>query len=464
MALLTQYKNPQASILFGSGSNKYTPEQIKGFITAPGRTDDDVLGRALADGVSVGEISRAMAGNANYTPDKIESYLAGKGINKELAGPIPIPVPRVSAPPPVKAERIVVGAKETMAGQMRGLLEDPNSPLNVQAQTFANQQSNKRGLLNSSIAVSAAQDAMMKNAQPIASLDASTNYDSKKTNAGNALTAGMFSSDLTSRVGMFNAGTEKDIGINTQNRQMDFQIANMDADNKMAVARMQAAAQDAGIMGDLAKTMMTLYQQTAANPEIHPTVKDQIYKNIEGYFEGTSGVLSSFEAIGKKLSFGSASTSGGTSYDAQPAGGLLASGPGAGAGAGDAPKLKGSIDKINTLGYKPEPHVLAGVAAYERAAGAKVDRSLVVPEQLLEDFRYLSAGGFTTSYLSRDGTAKNRNFTAYNFPELFKLTGTEKSKIEGLQQLFVPVHPPGSMRADNPMFYVWNTDMLNKMK
>lgn len=462
MALLTGvYKNPQANILYGSGSNKFTPEQIKSYITAPGRTDDDVLGRALAEGVSVNEISQAMAGDPRYSPDKIDSYLSGKGITKDLAEAQNVPT--VSAPPPVKANPIVVGSKESMAGHMKGLLENPNNPLNVQAQTFANQQSNKRGLLSSSIAVSAAQDAMMKNAQPIASQDASTNYDAAKTNVGNALTAGMFNNDLASRVGMFNAGTEKDIGINTQNRQMDYYIANMDADNKMAVARVQAAANDSGIMGDLGKSMMNLYQQTAADPNISPEVKTQIFNTLKTQFEQVSSLLPSFESIGKNLSFGSASTSGGTSYDEQP-GGLLTSGSATGGGAGSSPKLKSSIEKINVLGYEPEPHILAGVAAYERAAGVKVDRSLVVPEQLLEDFRYLSPGGFTNSYLSGDGTSKIRNFTAYDFPELIKATGNEESKIDGLQKLFVPVTVPGSRRADNIMFYVWNTDMLNKMK
>ena len=461
MALLTGvYKNPQANILYGSGSKKFTPEQIKSYITAPGRTDEDVLGKALAEGVSVNEISQAMAGDSRYTPDKIDSYLSGRGITKDLAEPQNVPT--VQAPSPVRAERITVGPKETMSGQMKDLLENPNNPLNVQAQTFANQQSNKRGLLNSSVAVSAAQDAMMKNAQPIASQDASTNYDAKKTNAGNTLTADMFSSDLTSRVGMFNAGTEKDIGINTQNRQMDYYIANMDADNKMAVARVQAAANDSGIMGDLGKSMMNLYQQTAADPNISPEVKTQIFNTLKTQFEQVSSLLPSFESIGKNLSFGSASTPGGTSYDAQP-GGLLTSGSTTGEGAGSSPKIKSSIEKVNVLGYKPEPHVLAGVAAYERAAGMKVDRSLVVPEQLVEDFKYQSSAGFTTSYLSADGTMKSRNPSAYDFAELIKITGKDKG-LGGLQSLFVPVHPPGSMRTDSPMFYVWNTDMLDKIK
>lgn len=470
MALLTQtstYKNPQANILYGAATNKYTPQQIRDYIKAPGRTDEDVLGKALAEGVTAGEISNAMKDDPGYAPDKVDKYLAGRGITKELVpATTPISAPVVTAPSPIRPNNITVRAKDTVAGQMHDILQDPNNPLNVQAITYGNEFANKRGLLNSSIAASATQDALYKNAQPIAAQDASTNYDSNKTNVGNKLTADMFNNDLTSRVGMFNAGTQKDIDINTQNRNMDLAIANMDAGNKLAIAQVQAAANDSGIMGDLGKSFMNLYQQTAADPNISPEVKNQIYNTLKSQFEQVSGLLPSFENAGKKISFNSASNTGGTSFDGTtPAGsgGLLTGGTNTG-GLGETPKVKSAIDKVNVLGYKPEPQVMAGVAAYERATGNKVDRSLVVPEQLIEDFKYQSQNGFTTSYLSSDGTVKSRNFRAYDFPALIKAAGAESAGVGGLQKLFIPVHPPGSMRADNPMFYVWNTDMLGKLK
>lgn len=457
------YKTPQANILYGAGSNKFSPEQIRGFIKTPGRTDEDILGKALAEGVSIGEINAAMGDDPRFSTANMERHLTERGIGKELADPM-LP-PEVGLPPPVRAGTIRVGTKETMAGQMKDMLEDENNPLNVQARNYGNQFSNKRGLLNSTINATAGLDAMYKNAQPIASQDASTNYDAAKTNVGNTLTADMFNNDLTSRVGMFNAGTNKDMAINTQNRNMDFHIANMDADNKMAIARVQAMANDSGIMGDLGKSFMNLYQQTAADPNISPEVKSQIFNTLKSQFEQVSGLLPSFQQIGKKLSFGSASNTGGTSFDETPGNGLLTGGGIGGtgtAGGGAAPKVKEAINKINILDYKPEPYILAGVTAYERASGNKVDRSLVVPEQLIEDFKFQSSGGFNTSYLASDGSNKVRNASAYDFPELFKSTGL--SNVGALQQLFIPVFTPGSKRATDPMFYVWNTELLNKIK
>lgn len=468
MALLTSaniYKNPQANILYGSGSKKYTPQEIRNYIKAPGRTDDDILGKALAEGVSISEINAAMGNDPKYSMANIERHLSERGITKDLADPSAGMPVVARAPTPVTAGTINVGQKETVAGQLKDLLENPNNPLNVQAQTYGKQFANRRGLLNSSIAASATQDAMMKNAQPIASQDASTNYDATKSNVGNKLTADLFNTDTAARVDMFNAGTAKDMAINTQNRNMDYYIANMDADNKMAIAQVQAAANDSGIMGDLGKSFMNLYQQTAADPNLSPEVKSQIFNTLKSQFEQVSGLLPSFQQIGKKLSFGSASNTGGTSFDETPAGnGLLNGGTGGTgtAGAGSAPKVKEAINKINILDYKPEPYILAGVAAYERATGNKVDRSLVVPEQLIEDFKYQSQLGFTQAYTSKDGTNKKRNYEAYNFPELLQRVGVKDTR--DLQTLFIPVHPPGTMRTDSPLFYVWNTEALSKIK
>lgn len=463
----TRYKSNQANTLYGSGNSDYSADQIKNFINTPGRTDQQVLGEALAKGISAAQVSQAMGGQGNYGAANVDKYLANQGITKELADPM---VPNVADPYAVKATPIIVGSKETANGQMQGLMEDPNSPLNVMAQTYGKQYANQRGLLNSSIAASATQDAMYKNAQPIASQDASTNYDAAKTNSAQTLTADMFNSDLTSRVGMFNAGTQKDMSMNTQNQNMNYAIANMDSQNKLAIANVQAMANDSGIMGDLGKSMMSLYQQTAADPNITPQVKDQIFNNLKTQFENLSGLLPSFAQAGQNLAFGSASSTGGASNTTSTSGANWVSGSTTGSGSGAVsgsdsggssaatPAVKSNIDALNTLGYKPEPYVLGNVNAYERATGNKVDRSLVVPEQLIEDLNAFGSAGFTNAYLSKDGTNKIRNIGAYDLPALMKRFGF--NDVNQLQSLFIPIHPPGTMRADGPMFYVFDTNKL----
>ena len=66
-----------------------------------------------------------------------------------------------------------VNSDQTVAGQVNGLISQ-NSPLLQQTQTKALEQANQRGLLNSSMAVGAAQSALYSAALPIAQADAAT--------------------------------------------------------------------------------------------------------------------------------------------------------------------------------------------------------------------------------------------------------------------------------------------------
>jgi len=76
-------------------------------------------------------------------------------------------------------------ATQTTSGQLSKVL-DPNSDLMQQAQTQAKQASAASGLLNSSMAATAGQDAMLRAAVPIANANAATYADAAKTNAGTA--------------------------------------------------------------------------------------------------------------------------------------------------------------------------------------------------------------------------------------------------------------------------------------
>lgn len=438
-----KYKDPRANILYGSGNKTISDADIKAFISVPGRTAADIEGAALKYGVSAGQISNAMKGNAGYSEDNINKYLTEQGISKEEVQP----VPQVTMPSQVAPNPISVGSNETVEGRIGGILKDPNNPLNVQAQTFGNQQANRRGLLNSSIGISAAQDAMYKNAMPIAQQDAATFYDAQKTNVGNKLNADIFNSDMQGRVGMFNAGTSKDIMLQREGNDLNRYIADMDAGNKIAIANIQAMANDSGIMGDLGKSMMSLYQQTAADPNIAPEVKQQIFSNLKDQFESISSLLPSFQRIGSELNFGSSGSATSTGSNSINSSGEV------GAQSGDAwDNTASTNNNFNPLGYSVEPYVEGNVLAYERETGQKIDRSKVAPEQLVMDIKSIGQG--PTSYLSADGTVKVANNNAYDLAGL--MSKYKASSVGDLfNKMFAPVHPPGTMRADSPLFYVY---------
>lgn len=120
---------------------------------------------------------------------------------------------------------------DTVQGQLTGLL-DTNSDYMKQAQTQAQQASNKRGLLNSSMAATAGQAAAIQSALPIAQQDAKTYADQNRANttAQNSFLAGQqnFGFDTAKAQQQFDLQSGRDAqlydyDINKLNTQADLQ-------------------------------------------------------------------------------------------------------------------------------------------------------------------------------------------------------------------------------------------------
>lgn len=115
-------------------------------------------------------------------------------------------------------EDYTVGAKQTVAGQIKDIISE-GSPLLEQAQAQARAQANQRGLINSSMAVTAGNKALYDTALPIASADAQT-YDRAAANtttarntaagfkAGAENTASLQDSAAETQTSQFNAGAK----------------------------------------------------------------------------------------------------------------------------------------------------------------------------------------------------------------------------------------------------------------
>lgn len=100
-----------------------------------------------------------------------------------------------------------VDANQTVQGQMDGLLAK-NSPLMQRAETRANQESVRRGLLNSSMAVGAAQGAVIDAAMPMAQQDAGTYAESARSNAAARTSTSQFNAGETNTASRFGADAE----------------------------------------------------------------------------------------------------------------------------------------------------------------------------------------------------------------------------------------------------------------
>lgn len=131
---------------------------------------------------------------------------------------------------PYDPKQFLVADDQTVQGQLSKILKSGTSPLLQQAETRALQQANQRGLLNSSLAVQAGQEAVIGAALPIAQQDAQT-YNQAMTNTGNAQNAALqFGAAGQNQASQVNAqlGTNvNQVNAEAVNRAFDQAVANI---------------------------------------------------------------------------------------------------------------------------------------------------------------------------------------------------------------------------------------------
>ena len=197
-------------------------------------------------------------------------------------------------------------ATMTVQGQLAGLISS-GSPLLVQAQTRAAQEANRRGLLNSSIAVGAGESALYDAAMPIAQADADTHRAFGLTNAelrqqselanvgaknqmsqfnvGEANTTGRFNVSEAGQTGRFNADAanaaarqlaEQQQQVNVQNAQLQQQAGLANAENQNKLLLQQMDAQTRVEMTNIEANYRTLMQASESASSLY----SQTLKNI----------------------------------------------------------------------------------------------------------------------------------------------------------------------------------------
>lgn len=137
---------------------------------------------------------------------------------------------------------------QTVAGQLSSVI-DENNPLQQQQKTRALQDANKKGLLNSSMAVTAGQSALYDAAMPIAQADAA---QASKVAGYNVDTGNQFKvkdADTETQVGLANMGAKNQTSqfntgqtnqALTQERQQGFDLAKMSAQQQNDMAQLAA--------------------------------------------------------------------------------------------------------------------------------------------------------------------------------------------------------------------------------
>lgn len=278
------YLDPRAGVLFGQGNKDIKNEDIKGFVNQNITDPQAILNAAIKNNVSADQVAEAMRGTPGFDSTNIHNYLKEQGITRAMKPDQVSITPVTTQPAPnVNYQNVAPSTaalhqadfdenKGTVAGRLDQTL-NPNSPLMQRAQFFANQQANSRGLLNSSMATSAAQAAMTDAGLQIAAPDAAAfnqfalqNMNARNqqaqfnadqlnrvntANASQRMEAGKINADNFIRTQQFNAGQQNDIAkleasINSrfseQGFQYDLDAAKMDLENrnKGALAALQS--------------------------------------------------------------------------------------------------------------------------------------------------------------------------------------------------------------------------------
>ena len=238
---------------------------------------------------------------------------------------------------------------QTMQGQLQGIIA-ANSPLMQMAETQAKQQMNQRGLLNTSMAIGAGQEAVIKQATPIAQQDATLFANQAKYNADIANRQAEFKAGAENQIAISNAAAKdaaaqfkaaaentsstnysKDLNATvTQLLNQSYEIGTKNADNATRLLVQQITSDASLRLGqveaqyknqmqssassiDLYKTVTTTIAGIMANPDLDPAAKQAAVNEQIGYLDdglkivaATSGV----EGISDLVNFGDTTTGG----------------------------------------------------------------------------------------------------------------------------------------------------------
>lgn len=294
------FKDRRASILTGAGNSSISDQDIRGFINKPGMTNEHIMNEALKQGVSIDQINQAMGGQGGFDSDNMKNYVQSRGVDFRTFGDLDPSqakhAPLLRSVPQANFNRADFTRADfdenrgTVAGRLDSVL-DPNSPLMQRAQTFANQQMNARGLLNSDMNTTAAQAAMVDAGLQIASPDAAAFNQNQLTNMTEENRNSMFNSGEANKTSMFNAGNMTDVmktqmGIdrdmaidssNTLRTQMgidsDKYRADLDAQTRLEIENKQAAQKGMTDYAALTESLMGEYQKIEDNAALDADTK-----------------------------------------------------------------------------------------------------------------------------------------------------------------------------------------------
>lgn len=181
----------------------------------------DFYNKQLQNGVSLEDVQRDFVNSQEYKTLHDKQY-AIDGAKQYYATPVKIDP-----------------GQQTVEGRLAGLT-DPNSQINARAIAQAQQDASKRGLINSSIAGSAAQAAVLDKALPVAQQDAQMYSNAALTNAAAENTASQFNTGAVNQLALQNNSNANQQSLQDKTNASSQAVAQLNANTQLALGSLDA--------------------------------------------------------------------------------------------------------------------------------------------------------------------------------------------------------------------------------
>ena len=213
-------------------------------VDAPKKADEYVFNPSDFGGVSADQYEKskqgiiASLGNGNESVTRNQSGVGGASFGGSSTNSNGIIGGQMQAAQVATPTQWNVTAPQTVQGQIKDII-NPNSPIMQQARTGALEQMNSRGLANSSMAITAGDDAAYRAAIPIATADASTYAKSASYNADAQNQANLANAQLQNQAGQSNLTASTQTSIAKMNDDTQKNLANLDIQSRTNLQQLQ---------------------------------------------------------------------------------------------------------------------------------------------------------------------------------------------------------------------------------
>ena len=263
-------------------------------VDAPKKADEYVFNPADFGGVSADQYEKskqgiiASLGNGNESVTRNQSGVGGASFGGSSTNSNGIIGGQMQAAQVAAPTQWNVTAPQTVQGQIKDII-NPNSPIMQQARTGALEQMNSRGLANSSMAITAGDDAAYRAAIPIATADASTYAKSASYNADAQNQVNLANAQYANQAGQSNLSANTQTSIAKMNDDTQKQLSTLDVATRTNLQTLQnenqvllnTNSQASSLFSNATSALNNIQMSTTMDAATKQAASAQVWSNLQ---------------------------------------------------------------------------------------------------------------------------------------------------------------------------------------